>query len=59
MAKKPRSISQEDWDEPYAPVIFDPHAELTNSLKDVDFKKVYDELKVEYCTVDAILKAHQ
>ena len=48
MAKKPRSISQEDWDEPYAPVLCDPQAELLNDLKDAAFKEAYNAVKEEY-----------
>ena len=59
MAKKPRSISQEAWDEPYAPVLCDPQAELLNDLKDAAFKEAYNAVKEEFDTVDTVLKARK
>ena len=50
MAKKPLSITQEDWDEPYAPVVCHPQAELIHELKNPAFKKAYDALTEEYDT---------
>ena len=59
MAKKPLSITQEDWDEPYAPVVCHPQAELIHELKNPAFKKAYDALTEEYDTVDKVLKARK
>ena len=59
MVKKPLSITQEDWDEPYTPVACNPQAELIHELKDAEFKQVYDALKEEYDTVDKVLKARK
>ncbi|MGE3320188.1 MAG: replication initiator protein A [Candidatus Berkiella sp.] len=39
MTKKPVSISQEDWDEPYAPVICDPQTVMID-VKETESKKV-------------------
>ncbi len=59
MAKKPLSISQEDWDESYAPVACHLHAELAQNLKDIEFKQAFDALQEEYETVDVLLKARK
>ena len=45
MAKKPLSISQEDWDEPYAPVACHPQNELAENLKDIEFKQAFVALQ--------------
>lgn len=59
MAKKSLSITQEDWDEPYAPVVCHPQAELIHELKNPAFKQAYDALTEEYDTVDKVLKARK
>ena len=59
MAKKPLSISQEDWDEPYAPVVCHPQNELAENLKDIEFKQAFEALQEEYDTVDVLLKARK
>ncbi|HMU86142.1 MAG TPA: helix-turn-helix transcriptional regulator [Agitococcus sp.] len=59
MAKKPLSISQEDWDEPYAPVVCHPQNELAENLKDIEFRQAFEVLQEEYETVDVLLKARK
>ena len=59
MAKKPLSISHEDWDEPYAPVVCHPQNELAENLKDIEFRQAFEVLQEEYETVDVLLKARK
>lgn len=59
MAKKPLSITQEDWDEPYTPVACNPKTELIHELKDPAFKQAYEALSEEYDTLDKVLKARK
>lgn len=59
MAKKPPSISQADWDEPYAPVVCQPQTELAEYLQNTEFKQAYESLAEEYDTLDTLLKARK